>query len=104
MLAFLRGTARALARPMPRSLSLGALALFALLLGACATTRGQAKELGAFTLACPVSNVTIESYPGAQYVVEGCGHRVEVDCQDPGTVDRSDHPDGHSFCQARKPR
>ena len=87
---------------MLRPLSFGSV-VFVVLLTACATTRGQAKELGASTLACPVSRVTIESYPGAQYVVEGCGHSVEVDCQDPRTVDRNEHPEGHSFCQARKP-
>lgn len=75
-----------------------------LVLTGCATTRGQAKVLGADALACPESEVTITSYRGAQYVVEGCGHSVEVDCQDPRTVDRNEHPEGHSFCQARKPR
>ena len=79
-------------------------ALGALLLSVagCATTRGQAKDVGAQVLACP--EVTVTSYHGAQYLVEGCGHSVEVDCQDPSTVDRSEHPEGHSFCQARKPK
>jgi len=75
-----------------------------MVLSGCATTRGQARALGAQSLACPESEVTITSYHGAQYVVEGCGHSVEVDCQDPRTVDRNEHPEGHSFCQARKPR
>jgi hypothetical protein len=76
---------------------------FVLLTG-CGTVRGQAKATGAQALGCPTGSVVIESHPGAEYTVSGCGGMVDVDCKDPSTVDRSQNPEGHTVCRANKPR
>ena len=74
------------------------------LIAGCGTTRGQAKATGAQALGCPLGSVRIESHLGAEYTVFGCGSSVDVDCKDPATVDRSQNPEGHSVCSAKKPR
>jgi hypothetical protein len=81
-----------------------ALVLSALLLACGGTTRGQAKNAGAQALGCPIQEVEQQSHGGASYTVTGCGHSVDVDCVDPRTVDRSEHPEGHTFCRAGKVR
>lgn len=79
-----------------------ALAISALSVACSGTTRGQAKNVGAQALGCPIQEVEQQSHGGASYTVTGCGHSVDVDCVDPRTVDRSVHPEGHTFCRAGK--
>lgn len=62
----------------------------------CATTRAEAKAAGAAAVGCPIGDVHVTSVGAAQYVVEGCGRAVDVDCQDPRTVQ-----DGSSRSECR---
>jgi hypothetical protein len=85
----------------PRSLLLLSVPLS---LVTCATTRGQAREIGAQALGCPDDDVRITSYVADEYLVEGCGRRVEVFCKQPNAMDRSRPTEGQAACRAGAPR